>query len=445
MSSDRDLKPANIMLDRSGQVRITDFGLAVLASEVEGPEARAGTPAYMSPEQLEGQTVTVKSDLYSLGLVLYELFTGSSPFAPRADAETSEDSRTRTPRPPSSHVEMNPSTEEAIMQCLQPAAADRPSSAWDVASRLPGGDPLAAAIQAGDTPGPGLVADARSAPLRPRVAVLCLVSAVIGQLLFLGFRREIDLVARTPLPKEPAVLAADARDILSTAGVPNGPTHAARGFALDMPNLIWVESHRELGPWWDAYENGMPSAIHFWYREARQPMVPWRRHRVDVDNPPLTETGMSLVRLDPEGRLLELKTVGRPDTFESREPFDWRSLFEAAGLDLDKFQLDAPSRNRSGRLEVRRAWVGLHPRLGEEVRVEASARDVLAMFFRVVFPWEQADRETENQPTDPGYCAVWILLLASLVALIVLAIRNLRARRGDRRSALQASGVLMTL
>ena len=68
----RDLKPANVMLDGAGKVRITDFGLA----GVTGETVRAGTPAYMAPEQLAGSEVTAQSDIYALGLVLYELFTG---------------------------------------------------------------------------------------------------------------------------------------------------------------------------------------------------------------------------------------------------------------------------------------------------------------------------------------------------------------------------------
>jgi serine/threonine protein kinase len=76
----RDLKPANLMLDSAGKIRITDFGLAAIAASIQGAEVRAGTPAYMAPEQLAGKEVTAKSDLYSLGLVLYEILTGKRAF-----------------------------------------------------------------------------------------------------------------------------------------------------------------------------------------------------------------------------------------------------------------------------------------------------------------------------------------------------------------------------
>ncbi|HYM24392.1 MAG TPA: serine/threonine-protein kinase, partial [Vicinamibacterales bacterium] len=67
----RDLKPANVMIDGDGNVRITDFGLAVAAGAT-GIE-RAGTPQYMAPEQLAGQPATTQSDIYALGLILFEV------------------------------------------------------------------------------------------------------------------------------------------------------------------------------------------------------------------------------------------------------------------------------------------------------------------------------------------------------------------------------------
>jgi serine/threonine-protein kinase len=76
----RDLKPQNIMMNKRGDVVIMDFGLAAIADQLSGAEVRNGTPAYMAPEQLRGAEVTAKSDIYSLGLVLYELFTGKRPY-----------------------------------------------------------------------------------------------------------------------------------------------------------------------------------------------------------------------------------------------------------------------------------------------------------------------------------------------------------------------------
>src|SRR5579862_6095261 len=76
----RDLKPSNIMVDSQGRVFITDFGLAAVTGELREAQAREGTPAYMAPEQLAGREVTARSDIYALGLVLYEMFAGKRPF-----------------------------------------------------------------------------------------------------------------------------------------------------------------------------------------------------------------------------------------------------------------------------------------------------------------------------------------------------------------------------
>src|SRR5215470_11207982 len=81
----RDLKPANVMIDGRGQVRLTDFGLATAIGAVE--DVRAGTPAYQAPEQLAGREVTARSDLFALGLVLYEVFTGRRAFPAATLAE----------------------------------------------------------------------------------------------------------------------------------------------------------------------------------------------------------------------------------------------------------------------------------------------------------------------------------------------------------------------
>src|SRR5216684_4635566 len=83
----RDLKPANIMIDGRGQVLIADFGLAGIAEDISGADIHSGTPDYMAPEQLAGKEVTVQSDIYALGLVMYEIFTGKRAFEAASLAE----------------------------------------------------------------------------------------------------------------------------------------------------------------------------------------------------------------------------------------------------------------------------------------------------------------------------------------------------------------------
>jgi serine/threonine-protein kinase len=135
----RDLKPANIMLDDSGDVRITDFGIALLDERGEG--GKFGSPAYMAPEQFTGGRVSPSSDIYSLGLVLYEIFTG----APAILAESTEgiDQLQMGSGPAiqwSLLEELDPGVEQVIRQCLERDPGKRPASADAVAAALPRAD-----------------------------------------------------------------------------------------------------------------------------------------------------------------------------------------------------------------------------------------------------------------------------------------------------------------
>src|SRR5262245_18061541 len=164
----RDLKPANIMIDGRGQVRITDFGLAALAAEIPLSDLRSGTPAYMSPEQKAGKEVTISSDIYSLGLVIHEMFTGK----PRVNAQST----------PSEMVkELDPAIERLILRCLEEDPKRRPNSALNVAMALPGADPIAAALAAGETPSPEMVAaSTEQEGFSARAAIFCFAGALLS-------------------------------------------------------------------------------------------------------------------------------------------------------------------------------------------------------------------------------------------------------------------------
>jgi len=135
----RDLKPANIMLDKRGNVVIMDFGLAAIAAQLFGAEARSGTPAYMAPEQLRGEEVTARSDIYALGLVLYEVFTGKQAYQGGSAAELIRlQENAQITSMSSIAAEIDPAVEKAVRRCLDPVPARRPPTA-----RTPGSRPAA--------------------------------------------------------------------------------------------------------------------------------------------------------------------------------------------------------------------------------------------------------------------------------------------------------------
>ena len=212
----RDLKPSNIMIDGRGQVRILDLGLALPIGSVS--HEIAGTPAYMAPEQLAGGTATERTDVYALGLVLYEIFAGRKLFQARTFEE-----RLRVADPiaiPRTNAPaIDPAVDGTIRRCLERDPDDRPESALDVAAALPGGDALSAAFAAGRLPSPEMVASAgNKGRLSLRIVWLFLLS-ILGGTVVEGFLVErLTYVRPAFLPKPPEVLAEHAANILAAIG-----------------------------------------------------------------------------------------------------------------------------------------------------------------------------------------------------------------------------------
>lgn len=136
----RDIKPANILIDVNGNPLLTDFGIATTNDELaSGTIATSGTLPYMAPEQVAGETqlIDARTDIYSLGVVLYELLTGESPYQARTPLAMREQILFRTPQPVR---ELNPAVTTAIeavcMRCLTKHPADRFGSASELAVAL---------------------------------------------------------------------------------------------------------------------------------------------------------------------------------------------------------------------------------------------------------------------------------------------------------------------
>src|SRR5580692_1525653 len=249
----RDLKPANIMLNGRGHVVVTDFGLAALADEIPGEEIRNGTPAYMAPEQLAGREVTMQSDIYSLGLVLYEVFTGKRAFEASTLAELVRLHTETTPASPSTLVkELDPAVESAILRCLDPEPAKRPPSALAVAASLPGGDPLAAALAAGETPSPQMVAaSGETASLPWKIALPSLAAALVGLAAFVLLASTSSMIEKEQLTKPPEVLADKARELIQSLGYTAPPGDSAYAFDDNQNFLKAVEKSDKPFPQWD--------------------------------------------------------------------------------------------------------------------------------------------------------------------------------------------------
>ncbi|MGZ8709804.1 MAG: serine/threonine-protein kinase [Thermoanaerobaculia bacterium] len=429
----RDLKPANVMIDSNGDARIMDFGLALAAGEDDG--TIAGTPAYMAPEQIHGEPATVQSDLYALGLVMYELSTGKRAHNARSIHERARD-LTSEITTPSSHIpDIDPAVERIILRCLSNDPAQRPRSAREVIQSLPGGDPLAAALAAGETPSPRVVAAAGTeGSLKPWLAWTLLAGVVVCLLVTLEGKRVFGTGSFAPFETSRDVLVERAVTTLRALGIPAQP-YRTHTLASHDRYLAWI--HDDPSPRrWERLRKG-PAAIHFELVESARPLPP------GVPNEIVNRPGTTSVSIDLRGRLVSLSTL--PGRDWPARPLDWNALLAAAGLDAAKLTATTPRLLPSSPTDARIAWSGRHPDDGTPIHVEAAAWRGTPVFLQISGPWESAT--LANVPFSNVRLAVFatVLVVSVIVIGVLLAWRNMRLRRGDRAGAFRVALTMLVL
>lgn len=434
----RDLKPANIIIDSKGKARITDFGIAGVESDLTRDDFRSGTPAYMSPEQLDGKGVTRKSDIYSLGLLLYEIFTGKQAFQFDSLPELLVKHQTTTPTNPSEILkDIDPLVEKTILQCLEKDPEERPKNALQVALMLPGGNPLEAAIAAGETPSPAMVAAApKKGTLSLRTAGLVL-AAILLALTFNAFFEYKYWVIPTE-EKSGELLVARSRTIAANLGYPEKPADVKYGFALD---VVFAEQgfakNESLKNAWELMKTGQPGLRMFRYRESPQPIVPSASAEVTAQDPVMEVPGELRVLTDPVGRLLEFKAIPKQRSGPAGEttPTNWQQLFTEAGLDITKYEQLDPDHLPPVFAEEKAKWKG--PFISDpsmSVQIEAAAYDGKPVWFQIIMPWASGDGQTDQQRMVPPIAIQILVLVFSFligIGIIVLSWHNFRSGRGD--------------
>jgi len=323
--------------------------------------------------------------------------------------------------------------EKVIRRCLDPDPSKRPHTALAVAAALPGGDPLAAALAAGETPSPEMVAAAGTVEGMPRKwAVLCLVLSILCLLAQIPIRQRRTAVFRASLDRSPDVLAHQSRTAAESFGYTRKPADSYVSLEHRWDLVEYLRSLPQPRKWdeWYAAEAPVVSI----YRESPKPLDARPFGLVTTLNPPPLTSGMATVILDGNGRLRDFSAVPYD---AGSAPVLPETVFRAAGLEMAGFTETTPENLPTHPFDQWHAWKGPHPKIPQtELLVEIASWK--GQITRATVSIHKPKTGTASEPGNflsLRSAIEWTMQGVGAFFVVLLARRNWKLHRTDIQGA----------